>query len=508
MKQGVTAGWDSLAVTETVSDVYSRSLTLSRRRLLQGAVSLAAYSLLPGCGGSSNHADNTSSPAAVSFSTGPVVQGSLMVTTNAIGAIPAHFMGLSYEKITMSYSYFHSSNSDLIALFRLLGNGVLRIGGGSVDQVQWMATGSGTHMQVTPANIKALAGFLQATGWRCLYGVNFATSTPALAAEEAAYAVATLGPSLLGIEIGNEPDEYGIAGSFFAGNWTFQDFLARWDLFRAAIIQAAPHTPFTGPVTGGGNHITGWTLPFGSVTQNKITLLTQHYYRANGASPGSTASLLISPDTQLSADLKTLNAGAEQLGIPYRIGECNSFYGGGAAGVSDSYASSLWVIDFLFSAALGGATGVNMHGGGNGPGYTPISDDSGGVIEARPEYYGLLFFSLAGPGTLLATQLSVGSVDATAYAVRSASGGLNVIVVNKETQNLTLALETNRSIRAATLQLMTGPGLAATSGVTIQGATVNKDGSFAPAKPGNLRLDGTQTTCSIPALSAGLISIT
>jgi hypothetical protein len=364
-----------------------------------------------------------------------------MVTTNAIGTIPDRFMGLSYEKIAMSYSYFHPSNRDLIALFRCLGDGVLRIGGGSVDHVLWTATGSGTHLQVAPANIKSLAGFLQATGWVCLYGVNLATSTPALAAEEVAYAVATLGLSLLGIEIGNEPDEYGIAGGFFPGNWTFQDFLARWNLFRTAIIQAAPNSPLTGPATAGGSHITGWTLPFGqSVTPSGISLLTQHYYRANGASPGSTASLLISPDTQLNADLETLNAGAQQLSIPYRISECNSFYGGGAAGVSDSYASSMWAIDFLFDAALGGAIGVNMHGGGNGPGYTPISDDSGGVIEARPEYYGLLFFSLAGPGTLLATQLSVGSADATAYAVRSASGGLNVTVVNKETQNLTLAI--------------------------------------------------------------------
>jgi hypothetical protein len=145
---------------------------------------------------------------------------------------------------------------------------------------------------------------------------------------------------------------------------------------------------------------------------------------------------------------------------------------------------------------------------GTGRVYTPIADDSGGVIEARPEYYGLLFFSLAGPGTLLATQLSVGSADATAYAVKSASGGPNVMMVNKETQNLTLAVETNQNIRTATLQIMTGSGLAATSGVTIQGATVDNDGSFAPATPDDLPLTGTQTTCSIPALSAGLITIT
>ena len=88
-----------------------------------------------------------------------------------------------------------------------------------------------------------------------------------------------------------------------------------------------------------------------------------------------------------------------------------------------------------------------MHGGGNAPGYTPIADDSGAVIEARPEYYGLLLFALAGTGTLLETQLSAGGVDVTAYAVRTPSGGLNIILVNKDTlQNLTLTIQANQPI--------------------------------------------------------------
>ncbi len=224
-------------------------------------------------------------------------------------------------------------------------------------------------------------------------------------------------------------------------------------------------------------------MPFGQeVTAAEITLLTQHYYRdfyATGGSP--TAAFLVSPDSQLTSELTMLNAGAQQLGIPYRIDECNSFNNSGVPGVSNSYASSLWVIDFLFDVALGGASGVNMHGGGRSPGYTPIADDSGGVIEVRPEYYGLLLFALAGQGTLIETQLSAGTVDATAYAVRTASGGLNLVVVNKDTlQNMILAIETNQNIQLATLQTMTGASLAATSGVTIQGATVNPDGSFFP----------------------------
>jgi hypothetical protein len=483
---------------------------LSRRRFLQGAASLAAFSSLPGCGYSSNLIYHAPSGNPLPPASGPVVQGGLSVTRTVIGTIPPRFVGLSYEKLAMSYGYFHASNHNLIALFRRLGAGVLRIGGGAVDRLLWTSSSTGTHAQISSTNVKDLAGFLQATGWLCLYAINLATSTPALAAEESSVAVSALGSNLLGIEIGNEPDEYGVMGNYFAGNWTFQDFLIRWDLFRSAILRATPLIPITGPATGGGNHISNWTLPFGqAITPSELTLLTQHYYRASGASTTSTGPFLVSPDSQLTTDLTALSAGAQQLGIPYRISECNSFSNGGAAGVSNSYASSLWVIDFLFNVALGGATGVNMHGGGNSPGYTPIADDSGAVIEARPEYYGLLLFTLAGSGTLLETQLSAGDVDVTAYALKTPSGGLNLMLVNKDAlRNLTLTIQANQHIETATAQTMTGPSLSALSGITIQGATISKDGSFAPASPVTLTTSASRTICYIPALSATLVCIT
>jgi hypothetical protein len=481
---------------------------LNRRDLLQGAASLSLFSFL-GCGYSTHDGAQTPVTVPPPAPTGPLVASSLTVSATPVGTIPSRFLGLSYEKTTMSYGYFHNSNHHLIALFRLLGKGVVRIGGGSVDRLLWTSASQGTHLQVCAANIKALAGFLVATGWQCLYAVNLATSTPALAAAEAAYAVAALGTNLLGIEIGNEPDEYGVTGEFFAGNWTYQDYLSRWQMFQAAILAAAPGAPMTGPACGGANHISTWTLPFGQAEAGGVTLLTQHYYRLSGASSLATAAYLISPDPRLTAALTTLSAGARQIGIPYRLSECNSFSNGGAIGVSNSYASSLWVIDFLFAGALYGASGVNLHGGGNAPGYTPIADDSGAVIDARPEYYGLLFFALAGTGTLLETTLSVGRPDVTAYAVQSPSGSLNVMVVNKNAQqNLVLAIETSQTIHGATMQTMQAPSLAATSGVTIQGAMVNSDGSFNPAAANVLTVSGTQTICSVPALSAALISIT
>ena len=142
-------------------------------------------------------------------------------------------------------------------------------------------------------------------------------------------------------------------------------------------------------------------------------------------------------------------------------------------------------------------------------GYTPIADDSGAVIGVRPEYYGLLLFSLAGQGELLETTLAAGSVDATAYAVRKTGGGLSIVVVNKDTQqNLVLTIETGRAIDEAVMIAMHAASLAATSGVTIQGAAVNSDGSFRPESATTLTPLGTQVVCAVPALTAALIRIT
>jgi len=53
----------------------------------------------------------------------------------------------------------------------------------------------------------------------------------------------------------------------------------------------------------------------------------------------------------------------------------------------------------------------------------------------------------------------------------------------------------------------TAPNLSATSGVTIQSAAVNPDGTFSPAAAYTLEPSGTQLTCYVPALSAVLIQI-
>jgi hypothetical protein len=503
----------------SIPDTAGAGLGAARRRALLALGGLAAGGLLGACGGSDasapapvsppNSGNPTPTPGPVPnpqpVPAGSLTSASVTVTGTVQSTIPARFAGLSYEKNSMALPRFTGTNAGLIGMFTRLGPSLLRIGGNSVDETQWHPTGAGqTAGQVAPSDIDALAAFLAATGWTVLYGVNLAASTPELAAEEVAYAVSALGAHLYAIEIGNEPDLY---GDKYFSPWTLADFEARWASFRTAILAAAPGVVITGPADAG--NITTWTIPFGqSVGSAQIALLTQHYYRGNGQSASSTDALLITPDTALAADLAQLGAGAMTIGVPFRVAETNSFYNGGADGVSDSYASALWVIDHLFHIALAGGVGANLHGGGDGSGYTPIADDDGVVVAARPEFYGLLLVTLAGQGSLLATTVAAGSLNVTAYTVAAADGTLYAVLVNKDSSaNLAVTIACPQSVKSASLKLMTGPALDATSGVAIQGAAVGVDGSFTPAPDYTLTVGEGQVQCYLPALSAALVRI-
>lgn len=496
----------------------------SRRELLKGIAAFSVSAFLAGCNQSQmitgSPANTQSGANAQPVPSGPLAQAFLSVAGSGSGEIGPNFAGLSYEKSMMCGSLFSASNADLVGLFELLGPGVLRVGGNSVDQCVWTPDGQGRTLgEIAPSDVDALAAFLKSSGWQCIYGINLGgaatgLTAPDLAAAEVAYVARQLGSSLIGIEIGNECDGYGATGSYFAGNWSLAQFETIWTQFRNAIVAAVPGVPITGPASG--SNVATWTVPFAQiVTRKGLSLVTQHYYRGDGHSSTSTAANLITPDANLPRCMGLLSAASQSTGIPFRMGECNSYFNGGAMGVSNSYASALWVLDFLFGCAQGGAAGVNLHGGGKANGYTPIADFNGTVVEARPEFYGLTMFAMAGQGTLCATSLSAGSTNATAYAIKGATGVMNLVIVNKDaTQNLDMTISLPQSARSATLMTMSqlssgadGPSVTATSGVKIQGASIAASGDFNPGSPYSLTVKGAQIDCYVPALSAVLIQV-
>jgi hypothetical protein len=272
--------------------------------------------------------------------------------------------------------------------------------------------------------VDRLAGFLKACNWQVLYGIEFlneqatpvTTSDPSLVAEEAVYAMRSLGDSLYGFELGNEPDLY----SGKITGYDYAMFQTQWEVYRDAILTAVAAaksagqlpqsaTPrFTGPAAAYDQ--AGLVTPFARAEAANIFQLTRHYYRANGQDPSSTMALLLAPDPLLAPDLQAMEAAASGNNIAsgYRVSEANSFYNGGAPGISDGFGTALWAINFLFTNAWQNSAGVNFHGGGDGTGYTPIADNGVAAVEARPEYYGIYLFSQAAHGNLIATSTAAG----------------------------------------------------------------------------------------------------
>ncbi|MGA7156116.1 MAG: hypothetical protein WBY53_04680 [Acidobacteriaceae bacterium] len=510
--------------------------SLSRRHLLSGVAAMAASAALTGCGASLTRSISAAAatatlasppqipsrpmPKTVTSTPQPVPSGALTpatlaIASNVVATLAPNFLGFAYEKQSLTTPLFSASNADLVGLFQRLGPCVLQVGGASVDQCVWTANGAGlTPGQIAPADVDALAAFLRVTGWSCIYGVNLGgaatgATSPALAAAEVAYVAQQLGDALLDVQLGNACETYG--SSFFAGNWSVEIFESLWQQFRAAIVAAAPSVSFAGPAAA--SNVYGWTLPFGEyVTRSEINLLTQEY--TTGAAADASVDGLVAPDPALATELLELHYGAQSIDVPFRLDGCAAYEDGGVAGVSDAYASALWAIDTLFQSALGGASGVHFKAGGQQP-CTPIADNHGAVIGPTPIFYGLLLSSLAGDGTMLATQLSAASLNVTAYAVQSAAGGMSVVIVNKDaTQNLDLSVTLPQQMTAASLQQMaqlsagaSAPSLSALDGVTLQSASVLANGIFAPAPPYPLTLAGTQLSCYVPALSAVLIQL-
>jgi hypothetical protein len=404
----------------------------------------------------------------------------------------------------MALPFFTGKNTNAIALFKLLGKSVLSLGGLSVDNVQWTPNGAGqTAGQIAPSDVDALAAFLSATGWSVLYGVNLATSTPALAADEIAYATKALGSSLAGFHFGDGPDTYG-AEYPNLGTWDPAAFINLWTEFA----QASAGAPLVGPYLASTsvNDLNDWTAPFAAAVSKQLTQLTQDYYRGAGISASSTMDELLAPDPNLTSLMGQLSSIAAQYKLPFRITETNSFYDGGAAGVSNAFGAALWAVDYLFLLAEAGAAGANIHSGGNNY-YTPIIDLQGAITGVSPEFYGLLLFVLAGAGQLRKTTISAGGVNATAYAVATA-GQLNVVIVNKDaTQNLQVTLDAGQSISSANLLAMTGSSITATTGTAIQGAAVGADNSFTPGTAYGLQVSGNDVLAYVTAGSAALIQI-
>jgi len=455
---------------------------------------------------------------------GATVPGTVTVNrAMPAGQIGQGFAGFSFEKTHITNGSFTGKNAPLIALFNLLGPTVIRLGADDVDNCTWAPAtmpGGGappySHL-VGTAMVDELADFLNATGSKIIYGVNFKADDPASSAAEAMYAATKLGASLYGLEIGNEINRF--------GTWP-TTLKPQWESMASAILAATPTAHLIGPAGGGGDQAS-LSAPFAAAEAGKnLILLTQHYYAGTANTATATLAKLLVPDPfpmtsgqGLIEMLQVMNTAATANRIPdgFRVGECNTFSGHGQTGLSDALISALWSLDFLFTNAKYGASGVNFHGGEAGMDgstpfvYSPIQEANGVVTGAAPLFYGMLLFSLAGNGQALATTASAGALSFTAYAIDRADGSTSVVLVNKDTTSgVTATVDVGSAVTRASamyLQGPTPPSLTATTGVTLGGAGISATGAWTPRPPYALSASGNSFTVLVPPASAALVRV-
>ena len=450
------------------------------------------------------------------------------------------FTGLSYESAQLGNpDFFSGGNTELAGFMRQLGaSGVLRIGGNTSEYCYWtptpetsrktpsnesirtgdkanpiafgLAVGPDTGhkapapVNITPTAVRNLRDFLDASGWKLIYGLNMGTGTPEAAADEAAYVTDVTGAKLIAFQLCNEPDLF-YRNGIRKSDYNFDQFAGEWQRFYDAIKARVPHARFAGPDTAYNNE---WLVPFAKRFKDEAVFLSQHYY-AEGppTDPSMTIDRLLRPNSKLQAEFDGMKKTVQEYGLPFRLAETNSCYQGGKPGVSDTFASALWGADLMYQLASEGGMGINFHGGGYGW-YTPIAGTREDGFLARPIYYGMLLFAQAGAGQLVEAKLE-GLEQApllTAYGLRSDDGTIKAAVFNKNLdRDVRVMVDAGKHTQDASALRLHAPRVDDTTDVTLGGTPVGARGAWSAAFEERLPLQNGTPVIDLPAASGALV---
>lgn len=391
----------------------------------------------------------------------------------SLATIPSDFMGLGFEISSVAVpGLLSAQNRDYVELVRGLGrDGVIRIGGNTSDFSRYDAHGTAVSAPkatvIAEANLRELKTFVDAVGWKLIWGLNLGDDRLDNAVEEARAVAGIMGDRLLALEIGNEPDLFPRSGHRGA-DYGYAAWFADYRRYKAAIRAALPHAPFAGPDLAGA---TDWMEQFAR-DEPDCVLLTAHHYITGQANPAATIDTMLANNTKYDPVLARFQAAARMAKKPWRMCETASFSGGGKEGVSDTFAAALWALDYLLVLAEHGCAGVNMETGVNHLGwishYTPISDDLKGHFGKAPEYYGLEMFGQVPRGDVLAVGCQAGGVNITAHAVKK-DNQICLALINKDLLNgaeVTITTGGMVGIPHGGL-VLSAPSIESKSGITI-----------------------------------------
>ena len=436
-------------------------------------------------------------PVELAASTPAAATVNVVVTDNPAGfQLTTQFAGLSFETQLMAANdFFVPSNCPLVSLFNMIGPSVVRIGGSSITYCPWNYTGiqSSSTCYVTPGNVQKVAEFMAETpGWRVLLGIPV-INTAQQQANMTFTAANLLGNDLLAIQFGNEPN---IASPL---QWA-----SIVNSAMSLILATMPGIQLDAPCLTDVSPV--WLNVFMPLAQNVTSQLDLHSYMSVPFMDWAT----LTPFSLVGIGMQETPVYANAIWqyaklynrLPTRAGEAASFADGGIPGVSNSFGSAFWALNFLFTLAAYNLTGANFHGGGW---YAPFTNNAAGqVILVNPQYPALMMFQQLTGGRL--SDVCVDSMpNFAAYASKQTGSQANytLLLLNWDPQrsvNATVSLDwlgqqyTVMYLQSASI---------ASQHATLGGAAVGVNGLWEPTQL--YSLPAGSTTVYVPANSVALV---
>jgi hypothetical protein len=287
---------------------------------------------------------------------------------------------------------------------------ILRFGGNSADASCYVEEGinlpPGCAYRITRDELASYKSFSMRNldlNVSLVIDVNFGvSSSPALAvAHVKALDAAGLWPFIRGIEIGNEQDHYARrtpVDQYKKGHrnmsYSYEHYSREFSDYLSALRAAGmPMKRVQGGTWSSLRDFVGNLNGYVHRFKNELRSFSYHRYpvsRCQGEviDPGE----LLADKSSYSQAERIAPLVAAAAGTEFLIGEGNSVACGGFSGVSDTFLSALWALDFLSEISKVGVTHFNFHIGPRAL-YTAIAVDNDGGMVVRPLYYGLRLFA-------------------------------------------------------------------------------------------------------------------
>jgi hypothetical protein len=410
---------------------------------------------------------------------------------------------------------------------------LLRVGGDSTDQSYWhnrLPAGRPMAFELRHNWLMAVKAIVRALHTKLILGLNAVSRSSSMAASEARAVLRALpAHSVVGLEIGNEPDRYRhrFRVQFAADSrsimglaardriFSIQGYVHTFSSYASALHRVAPGTPLVGPAVSNPLGGLGWLSDLVHRDRASLGLLSAHRYALSACihNPRSrfypTIGRLLSPAASLgmAQSVAPAVALAHRSGLKFRLTEFNSVTCLGRLGVSNTFATALWAPDAIFQMLREHVDGVNMHLRTHSPN-APFVLGPGG-FDARPAFYGLAAFARTlGPGARL-TPLAVSGAKLSAWGVRLRGHRFHVLLIDKTARGARVTLRLPGARGGATVQRLMAPSVAAEQGVTFAGQSLDRSGHWVgpkvvqriPYRRGGYRV-------SVPGYSAALVSVT